>query len=199
MADTSSSIGSLLEFFERIITDFTWRRIGVIITLLALVVSVFIVFEFYTQSFRLTRLDRQVSLLERMLEVQDQIAKTNDEALKKTFKSLSFELRHLVQGSSYTIPLPPRVIKALYFLLPWGVLAFLIVIAGRSRDTDTVSAVLGITVVAIPLMFVGAYIPDSGQDWIDYYLIPWSLTGIVIALVMLIGKMLGPISPFGGS
>ena len=189
MADTSSSIGSLLAFFERIITDFTWRQIGGTITLLlALVASVFIVFELYTQSFMLTRLDREVSLLERMLEVQDQIAKTNDEALKKTFESLSLDLSHLVQGSSYAIQLPPGVIKALYFLLPWAVLIFIVIVT-QPRGTNAASAVFGILFVAIPLMFVGAYIPDSGRGWIDYLLIPWILAGIVIAAIMLIQRL----------
>ena len=184
-----SSIATLFAFFERIITNFTWRQIGGTITLiLALVASVLIVFEFYTQSFMLTRLDREISLLERMLEVQDQIAKTNDEALKKTFDSLSLDLSHLVQGPSYMIQLPPRAIKALYFLLPWVVLIFFIVIFGESRGTDRAAAVFGILIVAIPVMFVGAYIPDSGRDWIDYYLIPWGLIGIVIAAILLIRR-----------
>ena len=197
-----SSIGSIFAFFERIITDFTWRQIGGTITLfLALVALVFIVLELYTQSFMLTRLDREVSLLERMLEVQDQIAKTNDEALKKTFESLSLDLSHLVQGSSYanTIQLSPRVIKALSFLLPWVVLTLLIVFVGQSRGTETRSAVIGIFVVAIPVMFVGGYIPDSGRNWIDYLLIPWILAVIVIAAIMLIQRLKDRVAPPGGS
>ena len=189
MADTPGVVGSVI---DRIIADFTWRQIGATVAFfVVLVVAGFIGFEVYTQSFSLTRLDREVSLLERMLEVQDQVAKTNDETLKETFESLSLELSHLVQGSPYATAISPspRVIKALYFLLPWVALAFLIAIVGRSGGRgETAGALFGILVVTIPVTFAGAYIPDSGRGWIDYFLIPWGLTGMVIAVIMLIQR-----------
>ena len=188
MADITTSIGSLTGFFERLITDFSRRRLVVVVTLLCIPVAGLICFEWYTRSFMLTRLNQEVALLARMLEVQDQIAKTNDKELRKTFEGLSSELGYLVQGSvrgtSHESQALHKWEKSLYFALPWVILLLLLIFLGDSEDGGRAKATLGILVCAIPIILLGTYLPDFERAWINHWLLPWGLAALVVTVLV---------------
>lgn len=189
MSDSTGSIGSLFDFFERLITDFTWRRIGVVISVLVLVVVVVFSFERYTRTFVLSRLEKQASLLEKMLNVRDKVKKAGDDELEKVFEGLRLQLGRIVQGTSHDFQLPDGLEKAIYLALPWALLIFMIIVT--TRREGRANAVGGIIVCAAPLIFLGLFIPDFKLAWVNRWFIPWMLPTLLIAFILIYQKRKG--------
>ena len=70
------------------VTDFTWRRLGFVTGMILLTGSFVFVFELYTQTFRLNRLDREAALLERLITVEKSIQNSTDVNARATLDSL---------------------------------------------------------------------------------------------------------------
>ena len=67
----------LIQFFEKLITEFTWRRLIFILLLLFLAVAGTAFFESYTGYFRLGRIEKTTELLTKLTELSEKIP-TND-------------------------------------------------------------------------------------------------------------------------
>lgn len=48
MGTTEKTVSSLVQFFEKLITDFSWRRLAFVAGFLGLVGTAFFIFEVYT-------------------------------------------------------------------------------------------------------------------------------------------------------
>jgi hypothetical protein len=70
MDTPEKAVGSIIQFFEKLITDFSWRRLGFVFGFLAFVGVALFIYESYTHSFTLARLNREVELLEKVMALE---------------------------------------------------------------------------------------------------------------------------------
>lgn len=177
------TVTSVVDFFERLITDFSWRRLTFVTGLLLTVGISFFAYEFYTQSFRLARLDRETALLERVLALQGSAADIEDPDLLAALDGLKGRVRAAMQaGPGAALAVSPRVAKGLYTLLPWAFLAALVLL---STPGGRANAMVGMLVIAAPLAIINANLPDFGPLWLNRWLVPWAEVVVVVVFILL--------------
>ena len=173
-------LDNIFGFFEKLVMNFTWTRLTFLISVLLLVVTGVATFEFYTNHFRLNKLEREAKVLEQLIEVAKKVeAIPETELSRATFERMLRQLdQELGQPPSLTTGSFPEVApKAIYAVLPWVILALLIVVTTSSGRTY---ALAGLAVIAIPLVILGANLPTFQEEWINNYAYPWGSMLLVI-------------------
>lgn len=59
----------IFNFIEKLIEDFTWKRLSFVVGFLVIVISCLLGYEAYTDHFQLSRLDREIEFLSNSLRV----------------------------------------------------------------------------------------------------------------------------------
>ena len=59
----------IVTFFDKLVDQFTWRRLVLLAALLVIAGSTAWAYEQYTQQFKLARIEKQISLLEKLSAV----------------------------------------------------------------------------------------------------------------------------------
>jgi hypothetical protein len=180
MEPPDKTVYSIVQFFEKLITDFSWPRLSFVVAFLVIVVGGFFVYEKYTGSFELTRLDREAAILERVLALQKSAQDITDKDLLASLENLKARLRGFSQPQLEGAVLSPSAKKALYAALPWVLLILVLQMASGPSS----KAVAGVMIFAVPLVLLSVYLPDFESQWINYYLIPWGGCLAMVAFVM---------------
>lgn len=181
MDSPERTVGSFVQFFERLITDFSWRRLGFVAGFLALIGISLIIFELYTQSFKLARLDREAALLERMVALDEMSAAVDDAEITAALSGLKGRIRALTAPRATGTALSPQASQALYTALPWSLMALLMLASGGQGAR---SGIAGMLMVAIPLVVLNMNLPIFDRRWINYWLVPWGEFVLVMALIL---------------
>lgn len=173
----------MFDFFERLITDFSWRRLVLLSGVLLLAGFVFLAYESYTKTFALARMERQLALLERLVSLEE--ATRGSELSEQSLRSLDgirSQLRESIEPGVVTGEIGGRWVSAFYTGIPWALLAVLVAL---SPGTGAQSAILGMVAFAVPLMVVNSSLPDFDREWINNWLIPWGEVAVVIVAILL--------------
>ncbi len=181
LESTDKAVGSLIQFFEKLITDFTWRRFGFVAGFVIIIGMIFVVYEFYTRSFMLARLDHETMLLTKIITLEESSSSITDPNLVTSLDSLKTRLRILMQSPKETI-VPLAVKKVIYTLIPWIAMAFLITLASGSDGRK--AAIAGMGLFAIPLVILNANLPNFQPQWINNWLLPWAEAVVAIVFVI---------------
>lgn len=171
-------VGSVVQFFEKLITDFSWRRLGLLAGMVVLTGSALALFEWYTQTLHTSRLDREAALIERVIALDRAIGANADQDLQVAVKSLKVRVREIGQPTTNGVVLARRWEKVGYSLIPWLVLAFLMFL---SSSAGAGNAILGISIFAIPLVVINEYLPDFSLEAVNNWFIPWGEAIVVVA------------------
>ncbi|OFV97203.1 MAG: hypothetical protein A3H94_01935 [Acidobacteria bacterium RIFCSPLOWO2_02_FULL_60_20] len=172
----------IVEFFEKLITDFSWKRLWFVLTILVALLLGFWVYESYTAQFRLARIEKEVALLERLSKLLDGTDGLGNEPLKRTFDALTAELEGIVRGSEAGDVLTSGMKKAIASALPWLILAILLLL---SPGAFTKQVFLGMAVMAIPFIYLGARLPDFEASWINYWAYPIGHITLIVVVILL--------------
>ena len=163
----------IVSFFDKLIDQFTWRRLVFLAILLLICSAGMWAFETYTQSFKLARIERQLSLLEKLatISARDEIKGNSD------LHALSVSLTKQLRQTDITLPtsyeLLPWAKKALAAAAAWIVFGlFILLIPNNYTRTSPGSASVfaGMTVVASPFVALAVAMPSN--PWINYALYP---------------------------
>ena len=94
----------LYTFFDKLISDFSWRRLFFLVLILILMGLSLGIYEYFTSHFMLWHMDQTTSLLERLAsdELEDNISGDND--LEQVHRKLKSDLNQLVAGSDSSTP-----------------------------------------------------------------------------------------------
>ncbi len=181
MVSSDKTVNSIVQFFEKLITEFSWPRLLFVAGLLITVVLALIVYEKVTGNFELTRLDREAAILERVLALQESAQDINDEDILASLNNLKLQLRGFMQ------PLPKGEMSSLntetllYAIMPWSLVGiFLLISSGRSFDSF-----VGLGVIATPVILLSVALPNFEPQWINHFLIPWGGCLIVVVLMVI--------------
>jgi hypothetical protein len=163
----------IVSFFDKLIDQFTWRRLVFLAILLVICSAGMWAFETYTQSFKLARIERQLSLLEKLATVSARTEVKGNSDLQALSVSLTKQLR----ATDITLPasyeLLPWARKALAAAAAWFIFGLFILLTPNTYTRTapgSASVFAGMTVVASPFIALAVAMPTN--PWVNYTLYP---------------------------
>ncbi len=141
-------------------------------------------YETYTQSFNLEKIDKQISLLERLYALKD-ASPSSDAELKTAYEAIKQNLNRTM-GEAGVIPeVPSWLKKFVAAVVGWVITGTIFGLASDKASRSNV--VFGMAVVAIPFCFISSIIPTVA-GWFNYILIPIFQIGFVLVIAYLASK-----------
>ncbi len=141
-------INRFFDSFEKLIDEFSWRRLFFFIVLLLTLVSVFWGFENYTGYGRLSRIERVATLLNSMQELQSKHTIEQDANLSAILNSLKRDLRDFSEKRDTSLTIGSGWLKALTGASPWLLFSLLYLPKIRAGDRSDLHGLIGALVVA---------------------------------------------------
>ena len=169
----------ILSVFEKLVTNFSWTRLSVLVSMSFLIIFLVIVFEVYTNYFALNRMEREIKLLENLITISKEVD-INQENIQSAFNQVLAGFRAKF-AEKKTVTLPAWVVKAWYSFLPWIFASILILFTIQDKK----GVFGGMMAIAVPFVILGASLPDFKYTWINYWVYPWSSL-IAIFLIIFI-------------
>lgn len=158
----------IIEFFEKLITQFSWRRLFFILVVIFISIGVLAWYETYTGHFRLNKIERATKLLSQLTELSEKIKKENNSKLTDIFEGVTKDLNMYVNHPATAFSIHPAILKGMAAATPWVLMILGFLLTGNTPK----EAILGTMVAAIPFTAIGAYLPDFSYSWINYLLYP---------------------------
>jgi hypothetical protein len=90
----------------KIVTDFTWKTIFAVLVVIILAIFVLSLFERYTSSFRLTRLQRSAELIAKLQETNLTITNSSQE-LQADYKALVIQANEAITVKPLSLDILP--------------------------------------------------------------------------------------------
>lgn len=178
----------IVAFFDKLIDQFTWRRLVFLAILLVVATGGLSAFEVYTQSFKLARIEKQVALLEKLASSTSKPEVKENPELQALSSSLIAQLRGTDVSLPITYELLPWAKKALATAAAWFVFGLFILLVPNDytrTKPETASVFAGMTVVASPFIALSTAVPD--QPWLNYAIYPIGHIFLLIFLMFGIG------------
>ena len=180
---SSSSVQSAFEFFEKLVSDFSWKRLLLVFAMVALAILAFVYYQQSSRSIVINRIGNEIELLERLSSLYDDPAIRADVHLESSYNSLKVRLAGL-SGSSANEPVGVGYLAMFaIFAAPWIVLTAIMFLVSDSRDGFG-KVVGGVCILAIPSSLFGPLLPLFEPRWISYLAIPILVCLVLVLIVM---------------
>lgn len=186
-------MNSLVEFFERLVTNFTWSRLTLTFAVLLLLVGSLFGYEAYTQHFALGRLSEQVRIFDQLVTVSERVNTNEKEQLiNDSYRKLMTAFNAQVDFKNYLSSKDPSLIgkytfpewftRSVYILFPWAVLGVYLLL---SMTSGRPNAMLGLMFIATVFLVIGLLLPGfKSSPWIMKWAYPWGSMIVAIALIV---------------
>lgn len=175
---------SLIEAIERLITDFSGRRLAIWVGFIAVTLACLVGYEWYTNQFELARLNDQVQLLEKLQKLQQDPAMEADSALVGVYEGLRDDLRASVESSG----LSTRWVQALLGSSIWLLMLVFILFWPAARpDSGLAGVVFWFLILAIAAGAVGYFLPTDLPTFVTHVGYPLGAPLFVMALIRIFG------------
>ncbi len=172
---------SIFKFLDKIVTDFSWRRLITFITFFLILGVIFFLAESYTDYFSLNRLEKETFLLKEIATLKPKIE--NDSTLKIIYIGLTKDLNDLVNNKSRFPSINPYLLRFFVGAFPWIILT-LAFIPGFKKGTTTSSTIVGGIIFIIIFGGIGLLIPSSWGSTIHYAVYPFGHF-LIVSLIAL--------------
>jgi len=179
-------ISPIFQFLEELITQFSWRKLMLIFATLFIAIIILVTYETYTGHFRLNRDERATNLLKEFIELSPKVSEMDNKDITESYKGLTHKLNTYVNHRYTAFSLPSWLLKALASTAPW-VLIFIITMFSSSEDTKLYT--IGIVIIAIPCIIIGAIIPDIKYPLLNYLAYPICSTALAVSIIMFWNKL----------
>lgn len=177
----------IVAFFERLISDFSWKRLLFVLALLGVTIAGLWIYESYTGTFHLARIEKEITLLERMSDLSGDERIAADPVLSTIYRGLQAKLSESTTSPESLTTLSPAAKKSLAAATAWFVLALLVFLAGRSNleaNQFSGASAVGMLMFATPFVLLAAFLPTFEASWINYFLYPVGHVVIVVVMVL---------------
>ncbi len=160
----------LFQFVEKFITDFSWKRLAIFFSFLGLLVLTFVLYEWQTSSYELSRYEKATSILLQIEPLLD--SKNSDvvEASKKLVINLTSVIEKKDIFSNLEISISPKVSQIFFGLLPWIIIVIILipseVVKGNKNDAANMFGGFAIVIFFLGLLI--SFIPVEWNNWIRY-------------------------------
>lgn len=150
-------IDPIVQFIEKLITQFSWRRLILVLIILFISVGSLVWFETYTGHFRFNKIENEIKLLDQLTDLSKKIKQENNDSLTNIFKTIThdFEMHINQPDISRLITIHPALLKAIATSIPWALLLLLLIL---TRTTQK-EAFFGTIAVAIIFIIIGIALP----------------------------------------
>ncbi len=148
---------ALVAFFDRFVTEFSWRRVVLLFAILIFGVLSIWTYERLTGHFWSVRMQFAT---EQLTKLSDPDLKENiegDQELEQVHASLKSELSQFLEETNYDLGVPEPILKAMAAASPWLLLGIILLFATKRGQFAQVLA--GMLMVSTPFIVVGALIP----------------------------------------
>jgi hypothetical protein len=159
-----SVIEPIVEAFNRLLSDFTWRRLIALVMFTAYVALFFIVYEATTAQFRLARIEHAANIVARLQEIE---AKHLDptSTLGAVHSDLINRLREVSNPSAVSLPAYAGFYIFLAAAAPWLLMMSMAISNIRKKKPDAWWGFAGVVMLAILAGFTGLIIPTFLWPW----------------------------------
>ena len=174
------------QFFDKLATDFTKRRIVLLIVMIAMVIGSVFIYESYTSNWRLKKLERATNLLIQLQSINDKQELHNDNNLRITYNIIRQNLEDIIKTSTTTPQIPPIYWRVLMGAAPWLLFSLLFIPNIRRGESGAFAGVIG--AIFTGCIFGGAAIllPESLGAAFHYVIYPIGHFIIVMLIVLAI-------------
>lgn len=181
----------IVGFFDKLIDQFTWRRLVFLAALLVVCTAGIWAFETYTQSYKLARLERQIALLDKLAMVSTKTEIKADPDLQAVAVSLKKQLRDTDVTLPANFELMPWARKALATAAAWFVFGLFVLLVPNTytrTQPETTSIFAGMTVVASPFIAFSIALPTD--PWLNYAIYPIGHLFLLGVCLLWVGKLM---------
>lgn len=171
----------VVTFFDKLVDQFTWRRLVFLAVLITIAASSIWGYEQYTQQFKLSRIEKQISLLEKLSAVANHESIRLNPNLKALQSKIEIQLKETTEVETAEYEIEPWAKKSLAAAAAWIIFGICIAFIPnyyRSTQTATTSVISGMLVFASPFIAAAAWLPTN--PWLNYAVYP---IGHIFALV----------------
>jgi len=173
----------IVQFFDKLVTEFTWKRLAFIACLFMIALSCVAIFELYTNHFRFSRIERGVTILDQFNTHATENAEQHRETVRQIEQTLLKDLEGAVSGYPKSIWLPSWLIKVFAAVVPWIAIGIAILFTDKA---DAWRAIGGVALCAIPSVMIAILLPDFQNQWINYALYPFAYFVLLAVIVMFV-------------
>jgi hypothetical protein len=174
----------VFESFEKLIDQFSWKRMIFLSLFILFAISGLLIFESYTGYFKLNRLEKSVNLLKNLNEIGNSSFSNRDKDLRLIYDELKKELNNSLKNK-YKMSLDFKIlIKALSGAAPWIILS-LFFINGIGKEKDTIYALSGTIIFGFLSAIIGIYLPLFKWSIINYIIYPWGVFIVIIIIALI--------------
>lgn len=164
-----SNTNAVVDFFEKLITQFSWQRFAFLVAVIFFVAGGVITYETYTGHFRLNRIERATNLLKELTTLAPDVQKASNPEISEVFHRLVDDLETFVSHKFTPFNLPSWALKALSAFAPWVMVFILIAL---TSTTDLKTATGGVILAGSISALIGILLPDFGYAPINYLIYP---------------------------
>ena len=182
----------IVAFFDKLIENFSWKRLSFVLVLLALAVVALLAYESYTSSFKLARIERQIALLEKLGSLSALPSIKSQPLLSQANTNLQRQLAGTTSTSDVEYELLPWGKKVLAAATAWVALALFILLTPSSysaSNSGSGTILVGVVALASPFLALAAAMPTFDAWWINYLAYPIGHIAVLLLAILLWQRM----------
>jgi hypothetical protein len=184
-------MGTIIEKLLVFFSEFTWRRFFALLVVAALLFMAFSLFERYTSSFRLGRLQKSAELISKIQAIETTITNSSLE-LQRDYRALIAQATEAVEVKPISLDVLPSTLRFsmddVWKFLAGGVLWFIFALFTIPKslrgDKESRRAFGGMMLFAAISGFVGIFVHPYRWPWFHLFLFPFILMGAVFLMLV---------------
>jgi len=180
-------IDPLLRTFENLVLHFSWRRLFSLFVIVAVIISAIWVFEWYTSSLYLFKLEKITGILNKIQNIDTNI-KSDQTMVKEICSDILIQLKNSTKIKAIAIYPPSTSIKKVFMaFLPWLIFGLVYIPSLRKKEPNAFAGLVGVLFFGVISVIISIYLPQAGS-WFNYIIYPWAFFIIVVFSVVIWSK-----------
>jgi hypothetical protein len=177
----------LFDFIEKLSTDFTWKRLVILISLVMLIGVALFLYEAQTAITQLSKYERTVAIVEKLSALKPE----NEEGkvvINNIYAGLSVITNPVSNPVAFSTNISIELKQAFLAATPW-LLICLFFIPGYFKEKKDAASVVGGTIALALIMGMGGYfIPVELGSWVGFGMYPVGANLFIFILLMWYGN-----------
>ncbi len=168
----------IFDFIEKLASDFSWRKIVIVLCLASTGIFLWFVYESQTATYQLDKYERTVVILEKLESLALSDSKSQKVA-ENLYQGLDSITKINKRKLSYVSELSLEASQAILSVVPWF-LFILFYLAGALRgDNDSRNSIFALVFIGLFIGGIGYFVPPTLGLWI------YPIGGNFLALVII--------------
>jgi hypothetical protein len=160
---------SVFEFFDKLVDDFSWRRLIFVVVVIVSTVILAIGYESYTSHFQISKMKEVVSLIKEISSLPPEFRREIDSESSDAIKKIMANLVETSKESGIVFNIHINIQKALAAFSPWLILLFVFLILNPPQIREVS---IGVIICAAIFSLIGALLPTFKSSWVNFWLYP---------------------------